>query len=111
MEDLVSSPYTAAIAEGSGCCLLPHLFELEHSSEVSATSVFDVEVEPFRSAPSEEAAGGSHSDSETHPALLVQTVQQEAPPTTLRAAGGPCQHCGVKGAHLRPAPVVERTWT
>ncbi len=99
----MSSPYTAAIAEGSGCCLLPHLFELS-SSEVSAASVFDAEVEPFRSAPSEEAHGGSHSDSDTHPAVSVQTVQQEAPPTTLRAAGGPCQHCGVKGEHLRPAP-------
>lgn len=102
MEDLLSESFTAAIAEGTGCCLLPHLFELS-CSDASAASFYsfpvpsDREEELLRSEPSEETplASGSASDSETQAPL--QVVQLPSPPLTLRAAGGPCQHCGAKG--------------
>lgn len=98
MEDLLSESFTAAIAEGTGCCLLPNLFELS-CSDASAASFYSLPVpsereeEIPRSEPSEETplASGSASDSET------QAPHRPSPPMTLRAAGGPCQHCGVKG--------------
>lgn len=100
MEDLLSESFTAAIAEGTGCCLLPHLFDLS-CSDASAASFYsfsapsDREDEILRSEPSEETpfASGSASDGETQAPLKVAP----SPPLTLRAAGGPCQHCGAKG--------------
>lgn len=104
MEDyLLSDPFTARIAEGTGCHLLEGHYSVTHDnscgsppfSSDSYQAHSDKDEELLMSDMSDIApmARGSSSDSEgqTNPRL------QPSPPMTLRAVGGPCQHCGVKG--------------
>lgn len=102
MDDfLLPDTFTAIIAEDSGCRLYRYSVTRDDSFDASANSSAsypapsDKDEELLTSDTSDRAAlvRGSSSDSEGQATPRLQPN----PHITLRAAGGPCQHCGVKG--------------